>query len=244
MEPTTQKIKLYFNSLTNIQKVLEGVSKDGRNVDGELVTEYERVLEKAKVDLPQVLPDFNSDEFFSHRAETGDTYYKSSGLKANIGINIGILKSKLDDFSETPVIQTKSFDFISNNELKLILERDYLEIQRNISSSNWKSAIILSGGSIEAILLELLLRDSSKAKGSSKAPKENDLNKWDLNSLLEVALEEKLIDDGIAKLGHTVREYRNLIHPGVEIRKRLKVEPEEAKIAIEVLNILIRDLGQ
>src|SRR5258706_1878481 len=58
-------------------------------------------------------------------------------------------------YTGTPVTQTKSFHFILNKDLRGILERDYQEIQRNIISANWKSAIILSGGAIETILLDL-----------------------------------------------------------------------------------------
>lgn len=61
--------------------------------------------------------------------------------------------------------------------------------------------------------------------------------------MIEVAVKENLINGGVATLSHSVREYRNLIHPGVEVRKGIKVEPEEAKIAMNVLDMLIRELS-
>ena len=157
--------------------------------------------------------------------------------------NLGFLKTIADDFSQTPVTEEKSFHFVDDIKLRKILERDYAEIQRGIISLNWKSSIILSGGAIEAILLDLLSKDAVKAKKSNKAPQEKDLSKWDLNDLIEVAVETDLVDGEAAKLSHSVRDYRNLVHPGKEMRSKLKVEPEEAKIALQVFNILIKELS-
>ena len=239
-----RKIREHYNTLKGISRILDDLTKSypANTIKGDLILEYERSFEKANNDLSGLLIPFNKRDFFASAAGH-DVYYNPNGVKANIARNLGILKSEIDENYNIPVIQTKSFDFVSDEQIRKILERDYTEIQRNLISLNWKSAIILSGGSIEAILLDLLLKEPDKARSSSKAPGERDLNKWDLNNLVEVAVEEEFIESDIAKLSHTVREYRNLIHPGVEIRKNLKVEPEEAKIAVEVLHILIRELS-
>jgi hypothetical protein len=60
--------------------------------------------------------------------------------------------------------QTREFAFIANPELRMILERDYKEIQRAFIAQCWKSVIILSGGSIEAILMDLLMKNQSAAR--------------------------------------------------------------------------------
>ena len=146
--------------------------------------------------------------------------------------------------NHSPVTQTKSFHFVSDADLRKILERDYQEIQKSMISANWKSTIILSGGAIEAILLDLVLKNAKAVKNCIKIPtgkpKPND---WSLNDLIEISLDTKLVGGEIGRLTHSVRQYRNLIHPAVELREKMKVEPEEAKIAVEVLNILIRELS-
>jgi len=145
--------------------------------------------------------------------------------------------------NRSPVTQTKSFHFVSDVGLRKILERDYQEIQKSIISANWKSTIILSGGAIETILLDLVLKNANTIKTCTKIPagkpKPND---WNLNNLIEISLDTELVGAEIGRLSHSVRQYRNLIHPAVELREKMKVEPEEAKIAVEVLNILIREL--
>ena len=103
--------------------------------------------------------------------------------------------------------------------------------------------VVLSGGAIETILLDLLQHNQSAAMGASKAPKgKPDIARWDLSDLVNVAVELNLVSASVEKLSHSVREYRNLIHPGNELRNKLVFNAEEAKIALEVLHIVHRDL--
>ncbi len=44
------------------------------------------------------------------------------------------------------------------------------------------------------------------------------------------------------KLSHSVRQYRNLIDPGNELRQQLLFGHEEARIALEILNMVDREL--
>jgi hypothetical protein len=242
-EYSHDKLREYYHALLEIKSVFVGASGNSHMVEENLVKEYEAFINQARSDLPGLLNPFNKEDYFSHNNGVRSIFYRADGIQAHIGRNLGILKVRVDTDSQTPVTDTKSFHFISENSLRKILERDYLEVQRNIISTNWKSAIILSGGSIEAILLDLLQKNEQIAKASEKAPSAPSLSKWNLDELIEVAVNESLVGKGVAKLSHSVREYRNLIHPGAEIRSGLKVEPEEAKIAIEVLHILIRELS-
>jgi len=102
---------------------------------------------------------------------------------------------------------------------------------------------VLSGGAIEAMLLDRLQRDPTPAKSAKGAPNKSDLTKWDLSELINVCVELNSISQGAEKLSHPIREYRNLIHPGNEIRNKLIFAAEEAKIALEVLHIIHRDLS-
>ena len=236
------KFSRHYHSLVGLIKVFDDTTPKAENIALSLVREYERFMDEANRNLPDTLSPFNKDDYFS-LSEEGKSWYESAGIKAHMQRNLGILKTIVDDFSQTPVTEEKSFHFVDDSKLRKILEWDYAEIQRNIIALNWKSAIILSGGAIEAILLDLLSKDPAEARKSNKAPQEKDLSKWDLNDLIKVAVETSLVGGEVAKLSHSVRDYRNLVHAGNEIRSGLKVEPEEAKIALQVLNILIRELS-
>lgn len=239
-----EKLQGFYYSLEGIKQVFDDVTKKGEGVGEKLVTQYESLIDDLKKSFPNLNISFEKKTFFRDKElfMLEDDYYDAGAIKANIARNLGVLKSKVSQVSQTPVTQAKSFNFVSDKKIRKILERDYQEIQKSIISNCWKSTIILSGGSIEAILLDLLLNNRSRAKSSSKAARK-DLKKWDLNDLIDVAVDIKLVKKEVARLSHTTREYRNLVHPGVEIRSGLKVEQEEAKIAVEVLNILIRELS-
>jgi hypothetical protein len=164
-------------------------------------------------------------------------------VRVYLGSAIGRLRAEMESADSSPVTQSRDFSFILDTPLRVVLERDYAEIQRAFVTKCWKSVIILSGGAIEAILLDLLQKNVAAAKASAKAPKQNDLTRWDLKDLISVSVDCKLVSAGVEKLSDPVREFRNLIHPGNEVRNKLKFDAEEARIALEVLNIVHRELS-
>jgi hypothetical protein len=176
------------------------------------------------------------------------SYHKQAKNKILAGT--GLLLAALKPYAEsaqqqsTPVTQNREFSFVKDAELRKLLERDYLEIQRAFTALCWKAVIILSGGAIEAILTDLLLQNESKAKAATKAPKKPDITQWDLADLINVCVELSIVSAGVDELSQSVREYRNLVHPENEIRNKLIFDAEEAKITLEVLHIIYRDLAK
>ncbi|MHB8880431.1 MAG: hypothetical protein ACYC69_02855 [Thermodesulfovibrionales bacterium] len=162
----------------------------------------------------------------------------------------------IDRFSRRPEVTVDrkkdivppAFDFIVTKELIPILQRDYVEIVRCMDAGCWKAAIILCGSCIEGILFDLLKQNELRALNSKKAQKDREkktplaLEKWDLNFLIEVALDLRLIGKEIRNLHDSAREYRNLIHPAKEVTSPYKIDKPEATNFIAVLDMLIRDI--
>lgn len=236
MEKDIKKIRYYYHALMEQKKVMD--ENKPKFVHRSTVGVLENTLNEIEKDFPGLVPKFNRREFSGIYTDT----YHYIGISSFIGTAISKLKIEIEESEITPVIESRDFLFINDNELRKIIERDYSEIQRAFVAQCWKSVIIMCGSAMEAILLDLLKQDEEKAKSSQKAPGETSLGKWSLNNLIEVAIDLKLVTEGIAKLSHPVREYRNIIHPGNEIRNKIDFDKEEARIAIEVLNILHRDL--
>jgi len=192
------------------------------------------------------MPTSREQDFFSRRVEgTGKSYYDVTPMRQYLGMAIGKLKAAAEEVESTPITERRDFSFVKDAKLRAVLERDYDEIQRAYIGKCWKSVIILSGGAIEAILVDLLLQVPSKAAGAKSAPaKKPDIRDWGLKSLIDVPVELGLVSASAEKLSNPVREYRNLIHPGNEIQSNLTFGGEEAKIALEVLHIVHRDLSK
>lgn len=80
--------------------------------------------------------------------------------------------------------------------------------------------------------------------GSAKAPKQPDFTRWALNDLIEVCVDVKLVPIGTGMVSSATRQYRNLVHPGVEFREKVVFAKEEASIALNVLDMLHRELSR
>lgn len=196
-----------------------------------------RELTLLKEEFPDLVP-FDTKKI---RLEAG-TKSNIIAVMGMLSMVLGRLQTIVEESTNVPVTEKREFKFVNDSDWRAIIERDYEEIQRAFIAGCWKSVIILCGGSIEAILTDLLLANKTAAVSAKSAPKNTDITRWDLSELIDVAVELKLVPAGVQKLSHPLREYRNLVHPGNEIRNKLKFGAEEAKIAVEVLHILHRDL--
>lgn len=178
-----------------------------------------------------------------YRGTNNDTIVKKVKLlqEDNKVNDSDIYKQPIEEKIDLP-----TFDFIKIEKLRQVLIRDYNEIIKCKNNACWKSVIILSGSSIEAILFDLLKQNERNAMTASAAPKSKGkvlpVEKWRLNSLIDTAWSLKLINKSVTALSHSAKEFRNLVHPIEEIKGNYKLEKEEAENAFLILKTLIRDL--
>jgi len=244
-EAQTKKLRGFYHSLLGQQRVFDdAASKNQIVIANEPVDLLNDEISRVEKEFPNLLPPFRCQDYFS-RDSTSGSYYKLAGIRSYLGMILGRLKIAVETATESaPVTETREFTFVKNLELRKIIERDYVEVQQAYIAKCWKSVIILSGSLIEAVLADLVLQNADRSRAATKAPRDADIRKWDLADLINVSVELGLVSAGVEKLSHPVREYRNLVHPGNEIRNKLTLDAEEAKIAIEVLHIVHRDLSK
>lgn len=141
------------------------------------------------------------------------------------------------------IVATPKFGFVRDPVIKAIVERDYDELVK-VRETALKARFILAGGIIEGLLLDALLQDIPKAMNTLPGLRgRRPLEEWGLSALLDAAVELKLISSSAQSFGHSVREYRNLVHPGLEYRSGLTLASEEVEIAERVMDIVVRDLS-
>jgi hypothetical protein len=231
-----RKLRRHYQAIRAQQRAVDHEEKAAVLLEP-TVSLITQAVSRLKSDFPELVPPFDFRSAHRH-----SSYFEIQPIRAYLATLVGILEAELAS-DEGPVTETKEFTFLRDARLREIVERDYLEVQRAFVAQCWKSTIILAGGLIEAILTDVLLVNAANAKAAAGAPNKSDLTKWDLACLIDVAVELNLVSAAISKLSHPVREYRNLVHPGNEVRTSLKFDREEARIALEVLNILHRDLA-
>ena len=127
--------------------------------------------------------------------------------------------------------------FVSDPELRALIIDDYSEAKRTFAGKNYKSTIILCGSIAEALLTDAL--DRHRPTGITTTQ----LYKSDLAPLIDLAISNGLIKDtNLKELITPIRKYRNLIHPGVQLRKDLTPDESKAAIALAVIEILVKEL--
>jgi hypothetical protein len=114
-------IREYYHSLKGIKSVFDEATTASHMADGHLVDEYEKFTNDVNRDMPNLLTPFNKQEFFSRSNGGRSSYYYSDGIRVHLARNLGTLKVKAENVTSTPATETKNFDFIANEELRLLL---------------------------------------------------------------------------------------------------------------------------
>lgn len=150
-----KKLRMYYHSLVGQKKGLdEAANESGQvGIEGPQFQVIADELHRVEKDFPGFLPVFNADQFFQGRDNLGGSYYSINGLKSYLTAALGRLKVEIDTCDSIPVTQTRDFSFVKDAEVRKIIERDYLEIQRAFLAQCWKSVIILAGSAMEANLV-------------------------------------------------------------------------------------------
>lgn len=163
---------------------------------------------------------------------------------------IAAIESDLTAATAKAATPIRLFPFVQDAELRRIVERDDRELAQAVQSESWKTVLILTGGAIEGVLLDLLLQPDNEPRASRHrlAPRDKNqqtkpLDQWDLAHLIDVAHDLDLIKPNVKQFSHSVREYRNLVHPGLEKRSKMVVQESEARAAVNVLDMLHRDMA-
>lgn len=152
----------------------------------------------------------------------------------------------VDFFNEIGYDETfiSKFDTIKNENIRCIILRDIKECAIAIATSQVKSATILTGSIIEALLYAVLKEKGInsyyiKRKGNNVSINIEDMA---LNELLSVVEQEKLIDHNSFHLSHYIRDYRNFIHPAKEIRSKDNITQENVLVIWSILKRLVDEL--
>ena len=161
-------------------------------------------------------------------------------LLSNISMLYSAIEAQFVDAKEA-IIMDRDFSFVSDEEIRGIIKRDYREVQKLVAVEAHKAILILCGSLLEALLLDAVKNEQSKGRHSSKAPR-NQPDDWYLSDLISVAVDLDIVNPGVDMLSTAVREYRNLVHPSREIKSKLMISAEESRIGFEILNIVIRDM--
>jgi hypothetical protein len=126
------------------------------------------------------------------------------------------------------------FSFIADTRMRNIIERDYKELQQLNPDATPKSVLILSGGIIEGLLIDAIVK--------SGYWNEEEAFKRSLKDMIHPAkMKGIIIQDSISEW---VRSFRNIVHPAKEIKENLLLTKDHAKHARTSVDVVISEIRQ
>ena len=156
-------------------------------------------------------------------------------------ISSRLLGQKIEELNQqTSTIDTfleKEFDVGSMTKLKLdsivatILDKRIDEINKIIQIGASLSAIIMCGSVLEGILLGIAtnnIKEFNQCKCSPKSKVDGKVlpfNDWTLSNFIDAAHESNFIGLDVKKYSHSLRDFRNYIHPYQQMSSRF--DPDE-----------------
>lgn len=153
--------------------------------------------------------------------------------------NFTIENLKKLDYIETQ----QKLSEINNQKVKDIFIRDYNEVVYNYLSDQSKTVVLMSGTIIELLLLYILeLNSISKYNVGSKS-KNKKIEEMDISEMLEVCTSEKLIHNAPKKFIDGMKNFRNFVHPGKEMREKLlEIDKQTVDLLMSIVRWLILTL--
>ncbi len=163
-------------------------------------------------------------------------------------------KERIEKSENIESFLKKEVDEISINLLKIdgsvstILEQRIQEVKKCLQANAALSAIFLCGSILEGILLSIATTNAKEFNQSNSSPKNKETGKvkqfheWSLNNLIDVAYDLGFIGLDVQKYSHSLRDFRNYIHPYQQMSSGFNPDMHTAKISWQVLKATINDL--
>jgi hypothetical protein len=174
-------------------------------------------------------------------------HHTSGGQTMSGDVMLAILDQLKHCPDQAVPASTAGLPFIADADLRESLRVDIAEVNRAITDGEWKSATVVCGSIIEALLLWTLEQQAPATIAASveqlRLKVKPSLEEWDLHHYIEVAADLQLLepDDTVPQL-RLVKNFRNLIHPGRSKRLARVCDQPTALAAVAGLGFLVRDL--
>jgi hypothetical protein len=148
--------------------------------------------------------------------------------------------SRMDDVASISgaAPRPRQFEFVHSAALRPVLEQTFADSRDALERGEFGLALILSCGIIEAVLTDAL--DHARPRAHDAA--EGGLADWSFERRIAAAESAGLIRSGCARLPPVARRYRDLTDVDGELRVDAPVSEREARVAGQVLHVVMRDL--
>ncbi len=135
-----------------------------------------------------------------------------------------------------------------DDAITVVLQHRIKEIEKCFSSGSPLAVILLAGSALEGIFLGLAIQHPKPFNSARSSPKDSiskvkPLHDWSLSGFIDVAKELGLIQHHTHKFSHSLRDFRNYIHPFEQMSSGFSPREQTAKICLQVLRAAIHEIG-
>lgn len=199
--------------------------------------------------LDNFIQDFNKylifDKWKVLRINTDITFQKVEKIEIDDQINRSEISS--DEFLKHEFADIKLEGIGLDSMITEILELRFEEIKSCLNANAPLSVIFLCGSTLEGILLGIATKNPREFNQAKTAPKNTEgkckkFHEWTLNNLIDTAHEIGLLKEDVKKFSHSLRDFRNYIHPYEQLSSRFNPDKQTAKISWQVLKAAIFQL--
>lgn len=134
-------------------------------------------------------------------------------------------------------------------ELVPVINSRIDEIDKGQRAKMPLSVIILSGSTLEGVLLNVAQRNQELFNKANSSPKDKNgkvkpYSSWTLYNFIDVAYELGYLKEDVKKFSHSLRDFRNYIHPNEQMMKNFSPDMHTAEICVQVLKAAICQVSQ
>jgi hypothetical protein len=156
--------------------------------------------------------------------------------------------STINEFLNKEFKEISLFKLNIDSTVTEILNKRLIEINKSIQSDAPLSVIIMCGSVLEGILLGIATSKMKEFNQSNSSPKNKEtgkvlpFHKWTLSNFIDVAHNIGILGLDVKNYSHSLRDFRNYIHPYEQVSSGFNPDIDTAKISWQVLKAGISDL--
>ncbi len=126
-------------------------------------------------------------------------------------------------------------------ELLAVVEDRWLEAQKCQHAKAYLAAVVMMGSILEALLLARAMMSPEEAYRSPAATQAQ-LQKWNLDRLINVSAERGWIKADRKGFGHALRDSRNVVHPWHHVASKANFDRSTCTLCWQTLRASVEDL--
>jgi hypothetical protein len=126
---------------------------------------------------------------------------------------------------------------IRDRRLRALIDSDSRELEVAVREHLYKSALVLAGGIVEALLTNYL-----QVVGYRHPPKGTDPNKMRFEDLIAASKLQGGLSSEAAAVCAALKGYRNLVHPGRVMRENVMPDRDRAVLAANAVELVLKDV--